>query len=264
MNYVTYKYLFSPTTHQKFQLQPLRFHKFQKLNKNLPIHDPSIFIFLRFSMCWKITKKQIPNDSPFSSPSYPWRFLPTELHISQQRRRAQTRRRRHAAPQRCRGRGLGRGRVLGRQEVTETDLTIDGSRDQRIHQPKMEKKALKSVMSVDFSSKNGKIHESLPGMDSSVSVATSCEERESLRISFEHIWNTSRRSDHPNIPSILLEICRTKHRTIKTQLWWNQQNSLLLLPFDFFAQPLKTRVYAIEIGFITSLADPSNTWLHAT
>jgi hypothetical protein len=51
----------------------------------------------------KSQKTGIPNQQiPRSRrPSYPWRFLPTELHVSQQRRRAVCRRHfRRAAPQR--------------------------------------------------------------------------------------------------------------------------------------------------------------------
>ena len=65
----SYKYLFNPTTHQQFQLQPLKFHKL-KLRGMFNNPWPFNFHIKTFNHVeFKITKNRNsqPTDSPFSS-----------------------------------------------------------------------------------------------------------------------------------------------------------------------------------------------------
>ena len=134
----------------------------------------------RFHVEFKITQKEFPTThSPFWSPSYPWRFLPTELHISQQRRRAVCRRQLRRAE--C--------SAAPRSAARRWPKRTWRSRD---HGETSQKWRKKNWISGKLSKDMEKFMRVCQAWKISVSVATSCEaaERASLRISFEHIWNT--------------------------------------------------------------------------
>ena len=113
----SYKYLFNPTTHQQFQLQPLKFHKL-KLRGMFNNPWPLNFHIKTFNHVeFKITKNRNsqPTDSPFSS-SFVSVALPP--HRTPRLPAAPARRLPPPLP-----RVLGRvEKTLGRQEVAETDL----------------------------------------------------------------------------------------------------------------------------------------------